>query len=370
MNSSTTKFEISATSTLALHHKGYSWNWHRSHKWGDWKNSPLSSIPLIREGTKVFSMGSCFADNVVRFLSRECGIDASAFGESRFYDPASMLQTSRHLLENPQYAASEYFRTADGQWAHPFRNPRYRAKTEKEINDWTSLIENDARRKLTGANVIVLTLGGTETWRDPNTQKTYITIPFPDVFNVESNKHRMEFHNLSYEETRDAIQSLIDVIQRGCPNADIILTVSPIRMTFTCTDMDVRVATSRSKSVLRAAVDAVLDKKPQRVHYFHSYEIVNYAPSASAFFAEDGIHVTDHAVKRVMHEFSRQFIDNSVLDRTGFFLTEEMLQRGESDMAVNTVDRIDFQLLIVRLLRTFHLEKTALTLYRLWKTRR
>ena len=251
--------------------------------------------------------GSCFADHVVGFLTSEVGIEANSFAQSRFYDPASILQTIRHLFVEPQYGKEDLFRTDEGQWAYPFRNPRFRADSYEELKEWSDGIEAHARAGLESADLIILTLGGIETWRHAKTRKSYITIPFPDVFNGQM-PDIAEFHVMTFEEVFRALEEIVEILFGAVPPANIVITVSPIRMAFTTSRQDVTLATSHGKSILRAAVGELTRQHREQVHYFHSYEIVQYAPPELHLFAPDNSHVSELAVNMVMHEFSRCYL--------------------------------------------------------------
>lgn len=66
------------------------------YKWSD-RDSPVDPelSLIITAGTNVFGMGSCFADNVVRYLVTQMGLQAASFEESRFYDPVSDAAAAR-----------------------------------------------------------------------------------------------------------------------------------------------------------------------------------------------------------------------------------------------------------------------------------
>ena len=352
---------MSDSAPAVLQHKGYTWNWTRFHKWSD-RTAPIApELKLITRHSRVFGMGSCFADNVVRYLTRDMGVNASSFEESRFYDPVSMLQAVKHLLVEPQYGRDDMWTTEDGLYANPFRNPRFRAKSYEELDAWSTRIETSAAQKLKAADLIVMTLGGTESWRNPRTLKTYLTLPFPDVFNAQM-PGIAEFHNLSFAECYAALEEIYLLLRRHCPEAHIVFTVSPVRLTFTVSEKDVTVATCQGKSTLRAAAGELTDKYRDHLHYFQSYEIVEYGPADANLFGPDGAHVTDLAVALVMNQFAHQFLDAELRNSAAFELTSSMLRKHDFEHLA-AVRPVDLRYPIIRLLRTLGLEQAALILY-------
>jgi hypothetical protein len=353
-----------------LAHKGYSWKWRRYHKWDERSDARypflVEAQPIVDRDTRAFCIGSCFADRVAEYLSQTLHLPAASFGHSRQYDTASTLQTLRHLLVEPQYSWDEMFVTDQGLYAHPFRNQRYRAKTLDELQAWTNEIEDEARSELRNANLVVITLGGTETWRHPVTKKTYLTMPLPDVFNSQM-PEIAEFYNLSFAENYDNLQRIYLMLREYVPQAEILITVSPVRMTFTVTGKDVAVATSQAKGVLRAAIGELADTYTDHLHYFHSYELVAYAPPHARYFMPDDIHVSEEGVAAVMHEFGRCFV--SAPDRgSEWAFRDSLLDDASSVAAIHDVQPYAIargsRRVAVRLLRTVGLEGAARAMYR------
>lgn len=308
-------------------------------------------------------MGSCFADHVAEYLRHTLGIPAASFGESRFYDTTSVLQTVRHLLEAPQYDWSEMWVADEGAFAHPFRNPRYRAGTLEELQAWSDRIEGEARAALRAADFVVVTLGGTETWRDPVTKKAFVTMPFPDVFDTLLAAGGTEFHDVTFAENYANLERIYLMIREHAPQAQVIYTVSPIRMTFTVSGKDVANVTSQSKSVLRAAAGELADRyRNAGLHYFHSYEVIQYAAPGHTFFNPDDIHVSALGVRTVMHEFSRCYISPEA--RGGECALEEAALKQTGTVAgVEQLAPYNVRAQAVCLLRTVGLEGLARRVY-------
>jgi hypothetical protein len=353
-----------------LTYKGETWTWTQYHKWSERVQSGYGfkhpELQLIRPDTHLYCMGSCFADNVAIYLRARLGMDAKSFVESRLYDTASILQTVKHLLVEPQYGDEDMFTTVDGRFAHPFRNWRFRANSVEELTAWGKQIEDDARAGLANSNVVIITLGGTETWRNPTTKKTYITMPMSDVFNHQP--ELMEYHDLTYEENYANLEEIYLTLRDRIPGMRLIYTVSPIRMSFTMGEKDVAVATTNAKSILRAAVGRLVDNYAAAgdLHYFHSYESIMCSPHPEIVWTADNVHVTEGAVWAVMHEFSRCFLHPEARG------AEFEFERGVVE-AVGTFDDVQelrpFAFLAVRrfavrALRTLHFERTARRLLR------
>jgi hypothetical protein len=146
------------------------------------------------------------------------------------------------------------------------------------------------------------------------------------------------------------------------------MTVSPVRLTFTVTGKDVTVATSQSKSTLRAAAGELTDRFSDHLHYFQSYEIVGYAPAGTNFFTKDDIHVTDVAVAVVMNQFAREFVSSALRAASGYELVQAMIRDGNIAQ-LESVKRPDLRYGVIRVLRSIGMEKMALRVYQRLRNR-
>lgn len=290
-----------------LTRKGNQWNWTRFHKWKERHSAPkIKGEVLVDRKTKVFGFGSCFAENVIKYLSAK-GVKASFFpGDTRFYDIQLVRQTLEHLLERPMYAEKDMWRTDQGKWGHPCRSPNKRYESLDALLAEDKIINEKAKSLFLEAEVIVITLGGTEIWRNPQTKLSYTTIPFPDVFNSQM-PGIAEFHNLNFQENYDALEAIVTMTKKHNPRAKIIFTVSPNRMTFTATDKDVVQATCQGKSTLRTAVGEICEKYPEITRYFHSYELFEYNDYPQMVYDDQLRHVADFGVSVAMSEFHKYF---------------------------------------------------------------
>jgi hypothetical protein len=82
----------------------------------------------------------------------------------------------------------------------------------------------------------------------------------------------------------------------------MVLTVSPVPLTATATGRHALVATTHSKSVLRAAAGQLADERDD-VDYFPSYEIISGFPYRAAFYEPNLRTVTPDGVAFVMRHF-------------------------------------------------------------------
>jgi hypothetical protein len=108
----------------------------------------------------------------------------------------------------------------------------------------------------------------------------------------------VEFHSSTFAENYLNVITTIDRILKVYPQKRIVLTVSPVALSRTYTKKDVVVANMISKSTLRAVVAQVCAERPEII-YWPSYEFA----SREDIYKEDGRHVTDEAVARIVGSF-------------------------------------------------------------------
>lgn len=290
-----------------LTRKGMEWNWTDFQKWKERGDRHERTPILIRPDSKVFGVGSCFAENVVIFL-KAAGVDASFFPDgTRFYDALSIAQTFRHVLDTPVYSKADLLQHDDGTWCSLFRLPfRSFASPEMVIAE-IETADAQARERISNADVLIITTGGAEIWRDRKTKRGFVTIPPPDIFNRQM-PDIAEVHNLSVAEHLDCYRDIVRLVGKANPKAQLVFTISPHRMTFSVAGKDVVEATSRGKAVIKAALSELIEDNHDNVHYFPSYEMVNYAPRQDRLFDHQLRHVNSAAIEWIMNEFmSRHF---------------------------------------------------------------
>ncbi|MET8524740.1 GSCFA domain-containing protein [Micromonospora sp. NPDC005172] len=158
------------------------------------------------------------------------------------------------------------------------------------------------RRALGDAQCLIFTLGLTEGWLDAIDDTVYPMCPGTLHGTFEPGRH--VFHNYSFAEIHSDLTDTIDCLNAVNTNLRVVLTVSPVPLTATATGQHALVASTYSKSVLRA-VAGQLAMERTNVDYFPSYELVTGSPFRGRFFAPNLRTVTPEGVAFVM----RQFVD-------------------------------------------------------------
>jgi hypothetical protein len=193
-----------------------------------------------------------------------------------------------------------------GGFVDPFR-PRIQPEGFATVEEMRAEREGHlraVRQMVEEAEVLVFTLGLTETWRCVADGAALPMCPGRKhgVFDPE----RYVFSNLSLSETVEALERFLDLALSINPGLRFLLTVSPVPLVATMEERHVLSSTVYSKSVLRVAAEEVRRRR-RNVDYFASYEIVT--ATGNRYFEEDRRTVADAAVGHVLRSFFTHFSD-------------------------------------------------------------
>jgi hypothetical protein len=273
----------------------------------------------ISKSEKVFTIGSCFARNVENILQRDgfdvitakCSIPGDFYemtglgarnGALNAYTPHSM----RDILRLPDRVDAQTAGIlSDGDLRFDMVTSGLRPLEETE----SQLVRNrvlETYRRLQEADVVVITLGYTESWFDSADQMFINKSPAGSRRTLKHSS-RYKFANATAEDVVSALRDIVDTISlRTNGMAKIILTVSPVPLHGTFTDRDVVSANLYSKStLLSAAVSVSADY--DNVDYFQSYELVTMS-SPAYVWGGDGLHITSSVIQDVMRVFSSTYL--------------------------------------------------------------
>ena len=155
------------------------------------------------------------------------------------------------------------------------------------------------RESIRQARHFVFTMGLTEAWLDAASGLEYPVCPGTAAGVFDAAQH--QFTNRGFQEVKTSLQAALKRIRSLNPTIRVILTVSPVPLTATASGQHVLVATTHSKSVLRA-VAGELAADPS-IDYFPSYEIITSSPFAGVFFEPNKRNVNPCGVDFVMKAF-------------------------------------------------------------------
>lgn len=296
--------------------------WRRSVAVTDDIDPVLSVDFTIGPEDSVATAGSCFAQHIARrlaaagynYLVTEPAPEGAAEPESygvftaRFGNIYTTTQLRQLLLRayglfTPK---DQVWTLPDGGFVDPFRPRVETFPTVEALEADRAAHLGRVRQMLETCDVLVFTLGLTESWRS---RIDGATVPLaPGVHGGDDVLADYEFHNLSVEEMLADLRDFLRRLKTVNPGVKVILTVSPVPLIATFTDRHVLVANTYSKSALRVVAE-VLSAEDPSIAYFPSFEIITSPAHRSRYYSDDLREVTEEGVDHVMRVFSRHYLD-------------------------------------------------------------
>lgn len=275
----------------------------------------------ISSQTRIATYGSCFAQHIGKALKSRgyswnvtetapAGMNdnsASAFNYGIFSSRTANIYTTTLLLQWLSWATGKLAPPSetwerDGRFLDPFR-PRIEPTGFRDPGELQAS-RNHAiacfRASIESSDILVFTLGLTESWRNKGGGFEYPMCP--GTVGGEFREAEHGFCNLGFQEVVDSLQASFEAMKTLNPRLRFILTVSPVPLTATNSGQHVLVATMHSKSILRA-VAAHFHESRDDVDYFPSYEIINSPAFRGTFFESNLRSVSRTGVAFVMDSF-------------------------------------------------------------------
>lgn len=276
----------------------------------------------LRKSDRIATAGSCFAQHIgnnlaargAAFMDMEPApplfgdaTEARHWGYGVFSCRYGNIYTTRQLIQlfDEAYGART---PAERVWE---KNGRFfdalRASIDpvgqNSADDVLALRERHlaaVRRMFAELDVFVFTMGLTEGWENAEDGTMFAVAPGTVAGTYDPSRHVLR--NLRHAEIRADMLAFWERLRKVNPGARMLLTVSPVPLAATATENHVLVATTYSKSVLRA-VAGELSEDVADIHYFPSYEIVSSHPGRGMFFEPDLRNVNMYGVNFVMTQF-------------------------------------------------------------------
>lgn len=271
---------------------------------------------------KFYAIGSCFARGIENALSgRGISVDSMApefaklqsvnkevtgLGFTNKYNTFSILNELRWALDREAaFPVDSIFQVTEKTWFDPHCTPTLELVGFSETLHRRALMQTVAKR-VARCRGLIITLGLVEVWRDSKTGLYTNSTPIRSVLKPEPNRY--EFHVTSFLENWDSLEAIHALLTRfGPPDLRIVITVSPVPLMATFSNMDVVVANSYGKSLLRTVAQEWAAAH-ENVDYFPSYEIVHNSDRETAWEA-DLRHIRGPTVQHIMDLFIQEYIE-------------------------------------------------------------
>ncbi|MBL7559255.1 GSCFA domain-containing protein [Olleya sp. YSTF-M6] len=263
---------------------------------------------LISYNTKVFLLGSCFAENIGdKFEYYKFQNYVNPFGI--LFHPIAIHNLVTKALQGKKYTDEDVF--LNNEQFHSFdAHSKLSQSTKSLILHQLNAASQKTGHYLKQSSHVIITLGTAWVYKYLETNK------------VVANCHKIpqqqfKKHILSVQDIVHALQSIISQVKQVNPNVNFIFTVSPVRHI-----KDGFVENTQSKSHLITAIHQVLDNQS---HYFPSYEIMMDQLRDYRFYNDDMIHPCNKAVQYIWDSFKEVWFDDTT-EKT--MQTVALIQKG------------------------------------------
>ncbi len=279
---------------------------------------PAFDVPFkLKAGEKIFTIGSCFARNVeaelqkrgfklpMRDLFRTPAFEGLNMGiVNNFGTPSIYNEFAWAFGEEPFDEQLGFAELRTDRWTDLHLVSDIRPGPLEDVRRRRQGL-HAAIRSLAQCRVVIMTLGLVELWWDMEAGTYLNTSPMPSV--LDRWPDRFELHVLDFQECYKYLEDALYIaLKHGRDDLQIILTVSPVPLMATHRPVDVIVANSYSKSMLRTVAEHIVHRYDQ-VTYFPSYESVTHSDRRLAWM-DDLTHVTPEMVtlnvQRMVNAFS------------------------------------------------------------------
>ncbi|MFM2282067.1 MAG: hypothetical protein RLZZ444_4298 [Pseudomonadota bacterium] len=280
----------------------------------------------IRPEDRIVTAGSCFAQHISRKLvaagfrymdyetappalppeiAAEYNYGVYSARYANVYTTRQLLQLFNRAFEG--FVADEDIWRDKGRIFDPFR-PTIEPGGFVDEDDFYAARESHmraVRKVFTESDIFIFTLGLTEAWESRIDGTIFPVCPGTQAGTFDPMRHA--FHNFSYPEVYDDLKLLIQKVRSVNQNVKFLLTVSPVPLTATASGDHVMVATSHSKSILRA-VAGQLALEDEGIDYYPSYELVAAPPIRASLYGSNLRTVVSSGVDIVMRHFFTQHV--------------------------------------------------------------
>ena len=261
---------------------------------------PITEIQFpIDYHSKILSLGSCFAVNMAEKLEYfKFQNSCNPFGI--IFNPVSIEKLVQRAVHKRFFTEEDIFYHND-LW-HCFEVHSELSNPDKAIfldslNDLIDL----TNQQISESTHFLITYG--TAWVYRNKESNQIVA---NCHKVPQKQFTKEL--LSIERIQTALQNTIQLIQTVNPEAEFILTVSPVRHI-----KDGFVENQWSKAHLIAAIHSTDDSQLTTQNYFPSYEIMMDELRDYRFYAEDMLHPNQLAIDYIWQRFKETVISKSAL---------------------------------------------------------
>jgi hypothetical protein len=264
----------------------------------------LPPRPFITREMPVTAFGSCFAQNVSRWLMRQQYATGDRLGWTSGATDLNIYDS--HVIRFGEGMVNTFALRQQFEWA--LEGKRFSEDlwfgSKGELASYSEAARVSTGELFAKSDVFVITLGLSEVWCNKQTGEVFWRAIPRDRFDPAVHGFRVS----SVAENLDNLQAIHRIIRRVRPSATIVITLSPVPLVATFRPVSCLTASTVSKAILRVAVDELMRShhEDERLHYWPSYEIVK--EYCSDPYVEDNRHPRPEIIDAIMRTFAQHYL--------------------------------------------------------------
>lgn len=239
----------------------------------------------IDHSSRIFSIGSCFADNMAKaFHDAKLGVTSNPTGV--LFNPAS-IKALLHRFAERRVITENDLHCSNGIWFGYDFHSSFNGADSQVVQQGINQRIEEGHEALMHADWVIITFG------------TAWIYTLNESSQIVANCHKQPAANFSRRRlSAEEIVAMYDELMRGVlADKKVIFTISPVRHLGDGADDNFL-----SKATLKVAVAEIVERF-DNAHYFPSYEILNDDLRDYRFYAEDLCHPSTHAVEYIRDKF-------------------------------------------------------------------
>ncbi len=240
----------------------------------------------IGYGSRLFAIGSCFADNMSAIL-KQAKFHITANPTGVLFNPASIANTIQRL-EQGTHVTADQLNESNGIWfCYDFHGSFSAATAGEALEKMNTAIDTGAQA-LAESDCAIITLGTAWVYELKGTGR------------VVANCHKQPSSGFVRRRLGvDEIVGLLSPLMEGVlKDKHVIFTVSPVRHLGDGADENFL-----SKATLKLAVAEIVNRYTS-ADYFPAYEILNDDLRDYRFYADDLVHPSAQALAYIREKFT------------------------------------------------------------------
>ncbi len=258
---------------------------------------PEEKKGLVKYSSKIFSAGSCFAENIAKSLEDNFfSVLSNPFGT--LYNPVSVFNLFEFIAGKRDLGENDvvYY---DGLWHGFFQNTEFSSESKEKLLKRIKRAIKTSAEFITDTDLVILTFGTAFVYRYV---KSNLTVA--NCHKIPQSEFEREL--LRTEDIFEYIRKTLEIIKEKAANGcNVILTVSPVRHLKDGAHLN-----NISKGNLLSAVNRAAEEF-DFVWYFPAYEILLDDLRDYRFYDTDLVHPNSAALEYIREKFSVAYFDEA-----------------------------------------------------------